>query len=305
MAGVGSKIRAYKRQQAAQQKIEQKVTAQQERIGKPLVSSRGLSAPEPSEPMGMRPKESTGIAHAGYEKSVTGGRHHGTMLNIADAVGHSLASAETDKKYATSTVEDAGRALDRAYTHLGMHHSSHLMGNHAAAAGHLERAADALHFTMAKIGSYTASGVTNAFGEKHSRANLQKTIDATVSHYKEHHQVGASASVPAKPAPYTVGKTDADWQPPKTEEEAAVRDERKYAAPSKMRSTPRSKQGRLTAEEGLPKMRVGTVDLTADRDSAGVPRSILEKHQQSGTSQRIYERAAEARASWESKQGGK
>ena len=166
--------------------------ARVEREGRSLVSDTSLAKPEPQTPAGAQYIEGEKRSEGRVERSVSGGRHHGTLVNIADAVGHSLASAEQEGT-GGSHLGTAMGSLEKAYIHLGMHHSSHLMGNHEAAAGHLAKAGAHLTEAMSRVaGHLNRAGVVNAYGEKHSRADLAQTVSHTVSHYATHHGVAAA-----------------------------------------------------------------------------------------------------------------
>jgi hypothetical protein len=178
MATLNSVLRSVDKEQ----KEIKKTASQAAKQGRALTSNEGLSSPEPATEVGMKPQQG-----GGYARSVSGGRHHGVMLNIADSVGYSIAQAESDR--GGSYVQKASASLDRAYTHLGMHHSAHLMGNHEAAAGHLAEAGKHLASAMSSIGGELKGGVSNAFGEKHRRPDLEATIEHAVSHYATHHGV--------------------------------------------------------------------------------------------------------------------
>jgi len=154
-----------------------------------LVSQESLAKPEESTPVGM-----SGVDATGGIKSVSGGRHHGVVSNIADSVGYMLAEHARDNPNSTHTGT-AYTSMDRAYQHLAMHHSSHLQGNYEAAASHLKQAGDAINYSMSRIGGSLKGGVQNAFGEKHRRADLEATVNHTVSHYASTHVVGGLAKL--------------------------------------------------------------------------------------------------------------
>lgn len=185
---LGGSMRRHAAKQAAEQRAQEKQISQIKREGRSLVSNKGLEAPEPAAEVGLKPIMGKTGHREGVEKAISGGRHHGVVANIADSVGYMLAKADHDNPQSTH-VGTAYEAMDRAYSHLAMHHSSHLIGNHQAAAGHLQKASEAVSYAMNRIGGSLTGGVENAHGEKHSRPDLQQTLTSTVQHYANHHNV--------------------------------------------------------------------------------------------------------------------
>lgn len=184
MASVEREIARRRKQLEAAGGISQSAAIKKDAPVKSLVSSETLSKYEPSTALSKDAR--------------TGGRHHGTMSAIADAVAHTVAHHEVTNPDSSHTGT-ALRHMDEAYSHLAMHHVYHLQGQHDKAAGSLMQAGKSVMDAMGRIGGSAKSGVANAYGEKHSRPELEETVKKTVSHYADMHGVSTSARTELPP----------------------------------------------------------------------------------------------------------
>lgn len=276
---LGGAHRRYAAKQRAVQQQDAKTVAQAAKQGRSLASDTSLSVSEPRTATGMTYTEGRTRAESGYSHSVSGGRHHGVMVNIADSVGHSIAQAEADNHH-PSHISSASASLGRAYTHLGMHHSADLQGNHGAAAAHLKKAGEAINYSMGRIGGRIKGGVENAYGEKHARPDLEATVNHTVNHYANTHDVSLGGTV-KEPEKKSI-ETEADWSATKSKQFK----EQSYDASTqrKMPTTKKSdkKQALNTAVESTSEVPVQT------NTSSNMPSKLGSGS--SPTSQRTFDR---------------
>lgn len=198
-----------------------------------LVSDSKLNTPEPTE---LR-----GSTESGYS-STTSGRHHGTLLALADAVGHHAASLTEGG--ISSSHQKGLASLEKVYDHLSAHSQAHNSRNHEESAGHLNEAAKHLNQAVTDLGS-TRGVIKNAYGEQIQGRDIKATTQHLVNHYATAHNTKiGQVSTPAQYRGVPTKKAEERLEQKKTRE--------KYQSPRGRAPLTKSEGGESSS--GLPKL---------------------------------------------------
>lgn len=232
----------------------------------PLASPQTMSRPEPQAESGAN---WSGQLRDPVVPSTTGGYHHGAVMNIADAVGHSL-NEVSEGKESHSRYGAAHADLDKGYSLLGMHHTYHLQGAHDKAASALSRAADAISSAANRIKTpLDKQGVTNAFGETRRRGDLVETLGSAVHHYATTHGTTTNAAIeePAKREAVT-DMPEPDRAPKYSSAGSGMKDDRSSYFP---KTKPMSGTESSPASDRLLERGIGKVDMSKAPREARTP----------------------------------